>query len=352
VTVLKGLRGANFGGVAYCSSMWGCPACSAVIRQRRADELERGVVPFLSRDQGGGGLLLTLTIPHTFDDSLETTFATVRDGWAFLRRSRAVKDVWARIGVVGYVKAVEITHGRNGWHPHLHVLVLTEGRLSAAQVADFSGVVEAGWIAGATPPGRSAPSAEFGVNVRPLHVRGRFQGGELVQYLAKVQDGDGLARPPTLEMTRGDLKTGRKSSRTPFELLAQLREARLAGQTGRLRRLLRLWGEYESTTKGRHGIIWSRGLKARLGVDEKDDATLVDESVNEGAEPVLQLDPFAWLAVVRAGARAQVLELAETQDVGAVWRYVAELLDAERAAIMAAWEPEPPNHAVYEQDTG
>lgn len=347
VSVLKGLRGAGFGGVAYCSSMWSCPVCSAVIRQRRAEELERGVTPFL--DAGGGGLLLTLTIPHDFDDELNTTFRIVRNGWAFIRRNRKAKEAWERAGVVGTIKAVEITHGRNGWHPHLHVLVLTESPLTQDQAGDFAGAVQAAWVAGATPPGRRAPSAEFGTHAQSLHVRGRLNRGRLVRYLAKVQDEHGYRRGVGLEVTRGDLKTGRKTSKTPFELLAQLRQARLDGARARQRRLLGLWGEYERVTHGRHGIVWSRGLKARLGVEDKPDDQLVDESLNEGAEPILLLDAFAWLAVVRAGARSRVLDLAETATVLDVWDLVAELVEAERAQHIAAWEDDPPDLAILDE---
>lgn len=346
VTILKGARGAGYGGVAYCSSMWACPVCSAMIRQRRADELERGVTPFL--EAGGGGLLLTLTIPHDFDDDLDTTFRIVREGWAKVRRNSAAQRAWERAGVVGYIKAVEITHGRNGFHPHLHVLVLTEAPLSEDQLADFAGAVEAAWVVGATPPGRRAPSAEFGVHAQSLHVRGRLDRGRLVQYLAKVQDGHGFERSVGLEVTRGDLKTGRKKSCTPFELLAQLREARRSGSVRRQRRLAALWGEYEAVTRGRHGILWSRGLKARLGVDEKPDEQLVEESVNEGAVAFMHLDAFAWMAVCRAGARSQVLDLAETAGELAVWRCVARLLDEERRQLMEAWRDDPPDLRVLD----
>ncbi|MDQ1628090.1 MAG: hypothetical protein QOI54_1834 [Actinomycetota bacterium] len=349
VSVVSGLRGAGFTGVAYCSSMWSCPVCSAVIRQRRAGELEAAVTPFLLA--GGSGLLLTLTIPHSFEDSLQTTFGIVRDGWAKLRRNSAAQSAWERAGVVGSIKAVEITRGRNGWHPHLHVLILTQAPVVGAQLEDFTAAVQAAWIAGATPPGRSAPSAEFGVNIQTLHVRGRLDQGRLVRYLAKVQDAAGQARGVGLEMTRGDLKRGRKTSSTPFELLEQLRAARLAGRGRRYRHLAGLWREYEQVTRGRHGILWSRGLKARLGLRDVTDEQLVDQSQNEGAEAILHMDPFAWTAVCRASARSQLLDLAEAGDQLGMVRLVRALLEAERAEHEAVWAELQPDAAGLD-DTG
>lgn len=348
VTLYVGARGAGFGGVAFCSSLWACPVCSAVIRQRRSAELEAALVKHL--DGGGGGMLVTLTIPHDFDDALETTLGLVRAGWAYLRRQHTAKAAWGRAGVVGYVKAVEITHGRNGWHPHLHVLVMTEAPLSADATADFRGVVEAAWVAGTTPAGRRAPSSEFGVDVRPLHVRGRLDRGAVARYLAKVQDGEGRARSPALELARGDLKTGRCRSSTPFELLAQLRDARQAGRNHQYRRLAALWGEYERVTHGRHGIVWSRGLKARLGVGEVTDEQLLEEALNEDARPLLYLDAWAWLAVCRSGSRSYVLDLAETASPAEVLAFVRGLVEQEHAAHEAAWEPEPPDHRIFDDD--
>ena len=55
-------------------------------------------------------------------------------------------------------------------------------------------------------------------------------------------------------MTRGDLKTSRTGSRTPFQILADYY------QTGDTRDR-DLWREYSRVTRGLAAVRWSRGLR-------------------------------------------------------------------------------------------
>ncbi len=56
-------------------------------------------------------------------------------------------------------------------------------------------------------------------------------------------------------MTRGDLKTSRTGSRTPFQILADYY------QTGDTRDR-DLWHEYSRVTRSLAAVRWSRGLRA------------------------------------------------------------------------------------------
>jgi hypothetical protein len=71
-------------------------------------------------------------------------------------------------------------------------------------------------------------------------------------YIAKGSDWT-----PAEEMTRGDLKTGRSGSRTPFQILADYYQA---GDT----RDRDLWHEYARVTRGLAAVRWSRGLRANM----------------------------------------------------------------------------------------
>jgi hypothetical protein len=52
------------------------------------------------------------------------------------------------IGFVGTIRTVEVTYGRNGWHPHVHAVVLNERPLEVDQEAARS----AGVVRGVGPP--------------------------------------------------------------------------------------------------------------------------------------------------------------------------------------------------------
>ncbi|MCP4961098.1 MAG: hypothetical protein GY925_17765 [Actinomycetia bacterium] len=54
--------------------------------------------------------------------TLADLLAGLKDAFTAMRNLKVYKDGEAEYGVVGWIAALEITHGPNGWHPHLHVL--------------------------------------------------------------------------------------------------------------------------------------------------------------------------------------------------------------------------------------
>jgi hypothetical protein len=105
-------------GITTCGSPWACPVCSPALGHRRGEALARA----LERLQGMGYRIahVVLTVQHTRGDSLATLRRVLSDVWRRVVGHRRVKRLWA--GVAWY-RSVEITFGRNGWHPHLHVAV-------------------------------------------------------------------------------------------------------------------------------------------------------------------------------------------------------------------------------------
>jgi len=257
----------------------------------------------------------------------------VSGGWSKLRRTRSVADCLARNGFLGIIKAVEITHGRNGWHPHVHIMLLFDRQLSPDELADLSGVLEAGWLGMARRAGfGSAAALEYGVTVEPVRTSG---SDALARYLSKVQDGKGMA--PSLELARSDLKTGRRRSCTPFELIAQHETAVKHGDDRKAARLRALWQEYEAATRGVRAIFWSAGLKDLLGVREVSDDQAVEETINEGAKVVMVLNGWEWRAVCASGARGILLCTVDKLGVAPAQALVAALLEQDRQRAAAPW---------------
>lgn len=58
-------------------------------------------------------------------------------------------------------------------------------------------------------------------------------------------------------MARGDLKTGRAGSRTPFQILADYYQT---GDTS----YRQLWHEYARVSRGLAAVRWSRGLRTAM----------------------------------------------------------------------------------------
>ena len=97
-----------------------CPVCAAKIAERRRVELLDAME--MHKAQGGAVSLLTLTTPHQRGDNLAVLLAQQGKALVGFLKDRAVVAVFAEMGWIGQVRALEVTHGRrsdrnNGWHP-------------------------------------------------------------------------------------------------------------------------------------------------------------------------------------------------------------------------------------------
>jgi len=102
-----------------CGDFWRCPSCRVTLGIRRARQIETALRAHV--DAGGSALLATYTVPHTRDEALPVVLSRLAGTWR--RYAMGVwRDVVGRF-YVGNVRALEVVHGVNGWHPHYHVLV-------------------------------------------------------------------------------------------------------------------------------------------------------------------------------------------------------------------------------------
>jgi hypothetical protein len=203
-----------------------------------------------------------------------------------------------RLGYLGAIRAVEITYGRNGWHPHCHAVLLFDRPLTPAEVLDLRTWLYGRWGGICEAQGFGSITKANGVDVRPV------ERNELGEYLTKVEGGWGAG----LELARSDLKAGRRSgSRGAVSILRDFVET---GET----RLLGLWREYEAATLGKRAIVWSPGLRRRLLGDE-DGQTDEEVAASEGvdAEVLLRVlvGASAWKGHLQRGTTGQVLKRIE-----------------------------------------
>lgn len=297
---------AFFAGCLRCNSVWECPVCAPRIQAGRAEELTQ--LNGRHAEKKGSMLLATLTLPHSEGDSLKPLRKHVSRAWGNVTRGAPWERWKKRLGLVGTVRALEVTHGPNGWHPHLHVaLYLTAGatREMQGELREWLARQWRRYITERTPEGRSyrAPSVEHGVTVQPL--RGS-------QYLAKM----GLAGELALSTT----KEGRQGHRTPWQIL---RDVTLAAY-GKGERSdtagddRQLWHEYSRAMKGARQLTYSKGLRARYALGEPaPDAELADtqselETMAAGSsEVVATWSAKEWVEICRlpVGVRLALLQV-------------------------------------------
>jgi hypothetical protein len=296
----------HYAGLETCGSIWACPVCSAKIRNERAQQIATAAGNW--HRAGNSVLMVTFTAPHDLGMPLAGLLPVIAKSFSSVIAGRPWLRLKARVPIAGQIRSVEVTHGPNGWHPHLHVLVFISGQLDAEQLAAFGIHVRSKWSSFITRAGYRPPSGLHGVKIDVC-----TSAAEAGLYIAKTQDG----RSPGNELARADLKSGKAGHRTPFEILGSIAD------TGDLADMP-LWNEYEKATKGHQCITWSKGLRQLLlGAEpERSDEEIAAEEV--GGDLVLGIAPSAWCQIVRVkGLETRLLEEYERAGPAAVVALVA-----------------------------
>lgn len=307
----------HMSGIETCGSIWSCPVCAAKIRNVRSEEIARGLAGHITG--GGGALLVTLTLPHQAADQLRKTVGLVSDGFRAVNSGRGYADDRGAFGILGHIRAFEITHGINGWHPHLHVIVVLEQRATR----DGADALQARWQArwDRWLRGQGWPASVNGIGVRVDRVRRDAEAAGA--YLAKLQEGEKFDRSVGNEVARADLKSGRGGGRVPFEILADFGCDGVADD-------LELWREFQLATKGRSAIRWSKGLRALLLGDEDEETDEEIAAAEVAGVEIARIMPGLYRKIAgRPYGEAFLHVAAEQGGISGIVRYVRSLgLDA------------------------
>lgn len=277
-------RGAGFAGLETCGSTWADPVCSRKIAARRSVEIGSGLLEW--ERQGGALVMVTLTMRHHAGHRLRQELDALFPAWRRVNGSRVWRKWLDRLGSPGMVRVVEVTWGANGWHAHLHVVLLVAGSTSAADV-----VALRDWL-----------FPKWGREVARLGMPGALALGQDAHLVDGPTAADALggylAKDPAVVMGReltGAFTKGARSAHGTRSVWSSLLGDFLA--TGDADLLDRLH-EYERETKGRKQTHWSHGLRDRLGVGQEDtDDDIVRESAGDDAVVIISRD--GWRTVLR-----------------------------------------------------
>ncbi len=304
---------AHYSGLQTCSSVWGCPVCATKIAERRRAELLSAMC--VHEANGGNVHLLTLTIPHQRGDVLKELLDQQAKALKRFWNDRATKAVLAEMGYLGQVRALEVTHGRkrlrnNGWHPHFHVLLFTgvgaDVKASTLyQRHQWQLALYEVWAKACEYAALGRPSLQHGLKLD--------NGSKASKYVTKWGLED--------EMTKAHLKKGRAGGETPFDFLRAVAEDSSDKQAAALFR------EYAHAFKGKRQLVWSKGLKQALAVENVSDEELA-ERTEEEAQLLGHLTLEQWRDVLKVEARGLVLEIAAKRS----WYEVTRFLDVIEGA--------------------
>jgi hypothetical protein len=287
----------HYRGLIVCSQVWICPVCATKITERRKQELQAA----LARAAAAGYLLalVTSTFPHGRHDDLSELIAKTARARNLARGGKVANAIRHDVGLIGTVRCLEVTHGINGWHPHLHEIWVMAKSL---ELGDLEDRLYTCWRRAALKAGFDAPSRDHGVDVRG--------GSDAAHYVSKWG---------SFELTKAHTRRGRNEQRTPFDLLRLYADGIDRNENARL------FHEYAQAFAGRRQLVWSRALRERLEIAEKSNEQLNQEN-RELAELLGQIDPRDWVLIREHGLRGEVLEIAREG-----WQPVVDFIMALRA---------------------
>ncbi|MBV8875696.1 MAG: protein rep [Metakosakonia sp.] len=305
---------ARFGGLQTCGSVWMCPVCAAKITERRKMELTEALK--VAHARGWVVVMITYTLRHNASESLAVVLQGLMEARSAAMSGKAFHELKKLAGVAGSVRAVEVTHGENGWHPHIHELFFLK---TDEHLGKFRAGCKQRWEAGLRLAGREGNEHSFRFDIADTNI---------AEYVAKF--GHDRRWDVEHELTKQPTKKGHSASRTPTELLTSFSVDGDAGAG-------ELWQEYARTMKGRRQLQWSHGFRKELlpGLVEKSDEELAEESDARGVLLGQISLPF-WQIILRRDLRAQVLNLAAKGGVEAVNEFLAGLVQ-ERREKVPAW---------------
>lgn len=117
-------RTARAVGVMTCNSVHICPVCSRRIRARRMVQLSRALRGGLEAHPQAFWVMLSVTFRHFKGLRLGWLRDCLMRAWRMTRQQRQVRKLFDS-HVLASARAIEVTFGSSGWHPHVHVCLLT-----------------------------------------------------------------------------------------------------------------------------------------------------------------------------------------------------------------------------------
>lgn len=259
-------------GVHTCDCGYACPVCAPKIAMRHAKELAAATTAAYAR--GWRVLHVTYTLSHHRGESLEYVLSSISDARRkYFLAGRGYQAIKHELGIEGSTRALEVTHGANGWHPHYHELLFVSGDVPA----DFEETLKSRWV-NAVGKVNGIADKEHGLKIEEGHA----QISEYLNKFGRLPEDGGHA--VEMELSHGYAKNARKDGKTPFALL----HAASQGDT----QSARLFCEYSACMAGRALIRWSKGLREALGLSD------AESESTDISEPIFaELAGFSWHAL-------------------------------------------------------
>ena len=293
-----------FTGLETCGSIWACPECAGKIANRRAVEV--GELAEAHEAKGGAVYMATLTTRHKDWQRCKDLRLSVTQAWSRLIRGKPWQKIRDQYAVMGYVRALEVTHGKSGWHPHLHVLIFTGIPLDATEEFELGARLFGRWATMIEKEGGDA-------DIKAFDFKRAGSATKAAEYVAKWGCGS--------EISKGSAKAAMGGNRSPWELLAAFDKGDKAAGN--------LYSEFVTAMFGARHLTYAQGLRELYGLrapatdEELAEAEQDELGVDEHyVEEIYRFDQGTWHSVVCRKLTGRVL--AAAREGG--WEAVETLL--------------------------
>lgn len=314
----------HFRNLILCNRVWTCPVCSARISNQRREELTQALAA--AKLLGLHPVLVTYTLRHDGRDELQPLLSGLLDALRDFKSGRAYQDIKVEYDIVGGIRALEMTYGENGWHPHVHELLFLKQNLSPMALGGLRKWLVDRWVESLRKLEFDASYAH-GIDVRNAD-------SKIAAYVAKFgREPREMDWDVEHEIANAASKKAHGDGLTPFQLL----ECYDIGD----KRAQRLFIEYADAMQKRHQLQWSAGLRKLLVMPEAiEDEQLPLIEDTPAAYTAVEIDRENWNRVLLHDLRGALLWLVAVGD----WTTLRALL--RKYQIHADVQTEPPGEEL------
>lgn len=299
---------AHYGNLMVCGSIWLCAVCASKISERRKNELIQAV-----NIHPGGLAMVTFTMRHSAGDSLKENLEILNESYRKLTSGGWFQRLKDDFGIVGSVSNLEITYGENGWHPHKHILYFFRSDVSAADLERFRSELTERYLYLLDNLGGSGLD-----RVAVAITEAKTEREKIAEYMTKY---DKSPMPGVwgveAEMTKSHVKISGRGGMSFWELLKMASTAEY--------KYVLLVREYAKVTKGKQSLVYSKGLRKKLGIGVLETDLQVAEKIEEESIELARVARDLWNMVSRLGLRGQLLEVSHDGDLSKIEAFFRRL---------------------------
>lgn len=323
-------RRARAVGTMKCGSAWVCPPCQLYISERRREELGHALKECRDRYTP---FMVTYTTSHSKTMGLHTLLAQMQEAYRSTRSGRRWQEIKTEFSLAGSVRALEITYGDNGWHPHYHELALVDNEhivdYYEGQTGEYAqgleAVLSAVWIGELK---LKHLSGKEGIALRVSDTNSAA-AEYILKYGKLPLDSDFKGKAN--EVSRGMTKTARAGNVGPLEILFHADDNR---------RMRRLFVEYAAATKGKSQLQWSRGLKSDLNIETIRDSIACEGEETDTDRLLAQIPTELWRYLAEKHHLAQVMTVANTGENKPLADLIRKIKKTYNEQLPDLWLPE------------